>query len=179
MIDYRRAKGAAALLFLLSLASYPGCRSDPPTEPVTTVFVVRHAEKAENGTDPDLSEMGQARARQLRDMLSALPVSALYATEFRRTQQTLSPLAEDRGLPVNQIPAAGTGELVTAIQSHRGGVIVAAGHSNTVPSIVNLLAGTDYQDLDEQDYDNLFVVLVGDFGAKVLQLKFAPELGRE
>jgi broad specificity phosphatase PhoE len=71
--------------------------------PVTTVIVIRHAEKKiePDNPDPDLSPAGQARAQELVRMFSDAGINAIYATQYKRTQQTVKPLADKLGLAVN------------------------------------------------------------------------------
>src|SRR6185436_2612241 len=59
--------------------------------PVTTVILVRHAEKVidPNNSDPDLSPAGQARAQEIVRIFSDAGINAIYATQYRRTQQTV------------------------------------------------------------------------------------------
>jgi phosphohistidine phosphatase SixA len=69
----------------------------PPANPpagVTTLVLVRHAEKADDA-DPDspLSEAGHARARALVPQLAAFKPDVLIVSQRRRTAETLSPLA--------------------------------------------------------------------------------------
>src|SRR5205823_9140645 len=72
----------------------------------STIFIVRHAEKAASGGDnPDLSEAGRARAETLASMLKDAGVSAIYVTEFKRTQQTAAPLAKMLHLDPTIVPA--------------------------------------------------------------------------
>ena len=66
----------------------------PDPEPSTTVFLVRHAEKAKDDPrDPTLSDAGRRRAEALDALLVRVDVTHLFATEYKRTQQTLEPLA--------------------------------------------------------------------------------------
>ena len=68
----------------------------------STIFIVRHAEKAESGgTDPDLSEPGKARAESLANILKDAGITAIYTTEFKRTQETAAPLAKILGIAVD------------------------------------------------------------------------------
>ena len=63
-------------------------------EPVTTVIVVRHAEKAaEPAADPPLTAEGIARAEVLSKLLSTMPVTAILSTDYVRTRSTAAPLA--------------------------------------------------------------------------------------
>src|SRR6266446_2098902 len=69
----------------------------------STILIVRHAEKADATKDPDLSEAGRARSEGLAKTLRDANITAIYATEFKRTQQTAAPLAKALGIsdPIN------------------------------------------------------------------------------
>src|ERR1700730_3001276 len=146
------------------------------SRPVTTVIVVRHAEKniEPSNPDPDLSHAGQARAQELAQMLGDAQVNAIYATQFKRTQQTVKPLADRLGVPVNIIEAKNTQDLVRQIlTTHRGQTIFVAGHNNTAPEIVKALGGGNFPVIPESEFDNMFIVTVYRFGrAKVVKLKY-------
>src|SRR5450759_590657 len=104
--------------------------------PVTTVIMIRHAEKVidPNNPDVDLSPAGQARAQELVRMFGDAGINAIYATQYKRTQETVKPLADRLGLPINQVNSKNTADLVAQIQAqHVGQVIFVAGHNNTVP----------------------------------------------
>jgi phosphohistidine phosphatase SixA len=143
--------------------------------PVTTVLIVRHAEKGSAPpNDPQLTADGQARAQALVRVVGEANVRAIYATEFARTQQTVQPLATQLGLPVRQISASDTDGLVGDILSnHRGEVVVVAGHSNTVPIIIEKLQGGQIPPIAETEFDKLFIVTVYRLRrAKVVQLRY-------
>jgi phosphohistidine phosphatase SixA len=131
----------------------------------TVVFVVRHAE-TEAGADPDpsLSVDGRERAARLARMLSqAQPVrgvDAIFASEFRRTHQTVMPLSETLALPVNLVPSATWNDLAKRItREHRGEYVLVAGSANTVPQLVKALSDTDVA-LREDEYDAMFIIFV-------------------
>jgi phosphohistidine phosphatase SixA len=144
--------------------------------PVTTVIIVRHAEKniEPNNPDPDLSSAGQARAQEIARMFGDSGVQAIYATQYKRTQQTVAPLANRLGLSVSSIDAKQSAELTRRILSNnRGQTIFIAGHNNTVPEIVNILSGENFPIIPESEYDNMFIVTMYRFGkAKVLKVKY-------
>lgn len=146
------------------------------SRPVTTVIVVRHAEKniEPANPDPDLSPAGQARAQELARMFGATGVNALYATQFKRTQQTVKPLADRLGLSAAIVEAKNTQELIRQIlTTHRGQTIIVAGHNNTAPEIVKALGGGDFPVIPENEFDNMFIVTVYRFGrAKVVEIKY-------
>lgn len=140
----------------------------------TTVIVVRHAEKVDSSEDPDLSRTGRERATHLAWLLGESDVSGLFSSQFRRTRQTLAPLAQMLNLPVRTVDASKTGELVEAIIAEFAGkTVIVASHSDRVTEIIEALGGPSVGFLGESEYDNLFVVtLLGDSKSDVLRLKY-------
>jgi broad specificity phosphatase PhoE len=132
------------------------------------VFVVRHAERADTGAppmqgqnDPPLSTLGQARAAKLAWMLGDSGIKAIFATEFRRTQDTALPLAAKLGLTVHRVPSSDTEGLITTLRKeHTEDIVLVVGHSNTLPAIVKALGGPDVT-IADSEYDNLFIVNPG------------------
>lgn len=142
---------------------------------LTTFILVRHAEKAKDGSkNPKLTEAGQKRAERLKKMLETVNVSVIYTTDYNRTRQTVAPIAQSLDIEAQIYQPHDKGILDELKTAHTGEVILMAGHSNTIPAIVNHLIGKEkYQDLEESDYENLFIVTLMDGGtAKVLNLKF-------
>lgn len=160
---------------VVSLIATHESDSDASLRP-TTVFVVRHAEKmSPTARDPDLSPAGHDRARRLGEMLAAVPITGAYASQFKRTQQTLAPLAEARdGVDVKVIDARDPNGLAETIRvDHRGGNVAVAGHSNTVPAVLRALGVEDAPNIADSEYDNLFIVtLTADGGVHLTTLKF-------
>jgi 2,3-bisphosphoglycerate-dependent phosphoglycerate mutase len=150
------------------------------SRPVTTVILVRHAEKVidPNNADPDLSPAGQARAQELVRMFGDAGINALYATQYKRTQETVKPLADKLGLAAVQINSKNTAELVNQIRGqHRGEVIFIAGHNSTVPEIIAALGGPQYPVIPESDYDNLYIVTMYRTGkARVVKMKYGASM---
>lgn len=136
---------------------------------MTTVFVVRHAEKAVDGTkDPALSAAGVAHAARYASLFATgarrQGLAAVYATEFRRTRQTAEAVARPLGLPVKVMPGKDTTALVEDIKRHhRGSAVLVVGHSNTVPDVIRALGGRSVPPLGDADYSRLYVVSVGMF----------------
>jgi len=147
--------------------------------PVTTVILIRHAEKIidPNNPDVDLSPAGQARAQEILRMFGDAGVNAIYATQYKRTQETVKPLADKLGLPFTVVNSKGTAELLAQIRAqHSGQTILIAGHNNTVPDIIAALGGPQYPTIPESEYDNLFIVTVYRTGkAKVVKLKYGSQ----
>ena len=146
------------------------------SRPLTTVILVRHAEKKiePENPDPDLSPEGVVRAQEIARMFGDAGVNAIYATQYKRTQQTVKPLADRIGVRVAVLDSKQTDELVSRIQTtHRGQTIFVAGHSNSVPAIVSVLSAEKFPEIPDNEYDNLFIVTIYRFGkAKVTKLKY-------
>ena len=127
----------------------------------STVFIVRHAEKADDSKDPELSEAGRARAEALANMLRDSKISVIYTTEFKRTQQTAAPLAKALALTVTTLPAENQAALVAKLRTSTATSLV-VGHGNTIPDIIKALGITEPVNIPDRDYDNLFVVVLGE-----------------
>lgn len=74
---------------------------------MTTFLLIRHAAHllgadtiAGHSPGVNLSPLGHEQARQLAERLSALPIKAIYCSPIDRARQTVAPLAERLGLPV-------------------------------------------------------------------------------
>ena len=158
------------------------------SEPVTTVFLVRHAERAEEPRpDPPLTEQGVARSQALARVLSTAGIKAIFTSQFSRTKLTAEPLANKLGItptalslkisPTNprQIAEESTKETVDKILAAGGSVLV-VGHSNSIPDVIKMLGGDVAPAIDEKKFDDLFVVTVFSKGkAKVAHLKYGAE----
>lgn len=136
-----------------------------------TIILVRHAEKClDQGSDPALTPEGLARANVLVRTLDQFQIDRIYSTPFKRTRETARPLAEHVGVHVDETPISKTflEDLASEIVDSSDTTIVVVGHSNTTPTLVNLLAGTSLEDLDEAEYDHLFVVTLAEDGTASL-----------
>ncbi len=134
---------------------------------VTTFIVVRHAEKSmtESSSDPSLAPEGTERASNLAALLKEVNVSAIYSTNYKRTRSTVGPIAEAKSIAIQDYKSLKEAELDEMIKKYSGGTIVIAGHSNTVPGIVNLLIGKEqYKNLDDSNYSSLFIVSLTERG---------------
>jgi broad specificity phosphatase PhoE len=138
------------LFFLFALTAAAG----------PTIFFVRHAEKATTGGDDmDISEAGRVRAESLATLLKDAEISAIYTTEFKRTQQTAAPVAKALHLEPAVISSKDRPALITKLQASSGNVLV-VGHGNTIPDLIKTLGITAPINIADNDYDNLFVVLL-------------------
>ena len=156
--------------FLLLLVLMLGLPASAVAQPA--VFLVRHAERADTASgavpamagapaaDPDLSEAGRARAASLAVALKDANITAIYVTEFKRTQQTAAPLAQALGLAVIIVPASGVAPLVEKLNALPGNALV-VGHSNTVPEVAKALGVKTAVQIPDTEFSDLFVVVRG------------------
>lgn len=150
-------------------------------QPSLTLILVRHSEKKivpPENKDPDLSPAGVARAEELVRMFGDTGISAIYATQYKRTQQTVKPLADKLGLQINQVEAKKTSDLVKQIRSRKPGeIIFVAGHNNTVPEIIAAFGGPQLPIIPETEFNNLYILIVqSDGSARLLQMKYGNPL---
>jgi phosphohistidine phosphatase SixA len=177
------------LLPLLALLLVSQLAFAQTAEPVTTVFLIRHAERAEEPRqDPLLTEKGTARSQELARLLSTAGIKAIFTSQFARTKLTVEPLAKQLGItptaqtlksnPSNprQIAEESTKETVDKIMAHAGGSVLVVGHSNSIPDVIKMLGGDVTPTIDEKKFDDLFVVTVfAKSKAKVTHLKYGSE----
>jgi 2,3-bisphosphoglycerate-dependent phosphoglycerate mutase len=136
-----------------------------------TIFFVRHAEKATTGGDDmDISEAGRARADSLATLLKDAEISAIYTTEFKRTQQTAAPLAKALRVEPAVISSKDQPALIAKLRASSGNVLV-VGHGNTIPDLIKTLGIDTPINIAESDYDNLYIVLLEE-KARMLRLHF-------
>lgn len=147
------------LLFSLLISLFSFAQSNTETT-ITKIIVVRHAEKADDGTkNPPLSPEGIQRAERLSTMLSDLKVDKLYATPFLRTNQTLTPLSKKFNIPIDNYDASDITFAEQLLQKEKGKTIVIAGHSNSSPTLVNRLIKKElYQKLDESVFSKIWIL---------------------
>jgi broad specificity phosphatase PhoE len=153
---------APALVVLLLVSM---CLLAVPTFAASTIFLVRHAERADSdgrvSSDPGLSAEGRTRALHLAQELKDAKIAAIFTSEYQRTQQTAAPLAKSLGIHPEIVPGKDVSSLIARIRATSGNVLV-VGHSNTLPQIVKALGISTPVIMTEADYDNLFVVLAGE-----------------
>jgi phosphohistidine phosphatase SixA len=172
MLSLQRATATALLSVAMfgSGACATAAASDPPVIPdgrnETTVYLIRHAEKAsDTEEDPSLSEIGHARAESLAVQLRDSGVNLIITTDLRRTQQTAAPLAKLRHINPIIIPIGKSVDdhikrILSEIEKHQGATILIVGHNNTIPKIAERLAGGHIGDMCADEYANLLIIVL-------------------
>jgi len=150
-----------------------------------SVIVLRHAEKAaEGGQDPQLSARGRERAAEVARLLAKVQPTAIYASNFLRTQETVAPLAAATGVRVTTVPASEQDRLVEACKALEDGqTLVVCGHSNTVPKLLRALgaepAALDAkQNIPDDAYTRVYILTLPPKASsgvpQLLELALAP-----
>ena len=100
--------------------------------PITTVYIVRHAERADDSANTPLSAAGRARAQELVHVLGNDDLDAVFVTNLTRTQQTGAPLAAARGIMAEQYPASDPQSVVNTILTDQLDAALLRGGENGV-----------------------------------------------
>ena len=125
-----------------------------------TVFIVRHAERADTSADSLLSAAGHARAARLGAILKDAGLTQIYTTNLQRTVQTAAPLAAALGLMPTELPVSDLDALISRLKSATPqDRVLVVGLSNTVPQILRRLGVAVAVTIADAEYDNLFIAL--------------------
>ncbi|HEX6278947.1 MAG TPA: phosphoglycerate mutase family protein [Pyrinomonadaceae bacterium] len=129
-----------------------------------TIILIRHAEKADaSSQDPELSAEGKQRAERLVKVAGKYKPGGFYSTNFKRTRDTLAPLAAKRKKSVEIYDARKPADLLDTIMKSRYKRHIVSGHSNTIPGLANLITKKDvFKNLDEPEYGVMWVIRIKD-----------------
>lgn len=171
----RRTLRCLTALLLSAIISSMAWATPPAADaasPSTTVYLVRHAEKAD-GDDPTLSPAGQTRAIALAHVLADAGLAAVFVTDTRRSRDTAAPVAAATGLAATRYDARDARALATTVRAdHAGQAVLVVGHSNTLDDLATAFGAHGLADLDESQYDRLYVVQAGDGDVRLLRLRY-------
>jgi broad specificity phosphatase PhoE len=125
----------------------------------TRIYVVRHAEKAMDGSkDPELTLLGEERAKALASVLRNRKIERIYATETKRTEGTAKPLAELMNKPILHYSNDTMPQFIIKILDSAVNTLI-VGHSNTVLKILlDMGLNPIIKEIGDNDYDNIFIV---------------------
>ncbi|HVL40827.1 MAG TPA: phosphoglycerate mutase family protein [Brevundimonas sp.] len=134
-----------------------------------TVYLVRHAEKADASADPVLSEAGQERAATLAAAMTDVHPGHIFTSPLQRTRLTAEPTAAYHSVTIEPVGFDGGAAAHVAAIAERvralpdDAVVLIVGHSNTVPLIARALGYAEAADMPECEYDRMTMLhLAGD-----------------
>ena len=162
----RPSEGAAA--------AAPRTDGATPDTSVTTIVLVRHAERDDRfvGSDPPLNGEGHARAGALAHVLQDFGISSIYVTEFTRTRETAEPLAKLLGDSLRVLLGQDFAtQAARIVRENRGRAALVVGHSNTVPQLIEALMGAKVA-FGHDAFDPIYVVVLYPGGSKLLRLNY-------
>ena len=132
-----------------------------------TIVLVRHVEKDSSPTadkvDPELSAEGKARAERLAKVVKRYKPHEIFSTPFKRTRGTAEPTAKRRKKEIQTYDPAKPADLVNKIMDPASKTVhyLVVGHSNTIPSLANLLAKKEiFRNLLESEYGVIWVIRI-------------------
>ena len=139
-------------VFIVMLFLFSACTSK--------YYIVRHGERLNNTDTTSLSPQGHQRAIALKDLLLNKKIDYIYASKFKRTQQTAQPLAEVLGKPIIIYSPDTTEAVAERLERYSGSNILVVGHSDNIPEFVHVLAHESISPIPVDDFDNLYIVEV-------------------
>ena len=148
-------------------------------ELLTSIILVRHAEKDTLKKNQPLTEQGHQRAKTLANMLKNSGITTIYTTQYLRTQQTVQPLCDMLNKQY-QIQPAGDNindhvkDLTeTILLHHTGETVLVSSHSNVIPKIIRSFGIDTTFTIGDGEYDNLYIITKSSLGsARLAHLDF-------
>ena len=151
MIKTMRLKISLILLCCLTFSA------TTKAQEITTIYLVRHAEKVDSSRNSGLTELGKLRAQAFSKLLQGAQLTHVFSTPFIRTRDTAAPTALMHQLEIEEYDADKAAQFASKLRTLPGTVLV-VGHSNTIPDLVNRLTGENFEALDERVYDKVYIV---------------------
>ncbi len=144
-----------------------------PAGAVRVLYIVRHADRLDH-KDPNspINEKGLIRSYELARVLTHVKVTAAFVTDVERTQQTARPTLQSKGLVPAVLPRNDLDLLHQRLEGLAADTttLVVQHHSN-VPTVLKRLGVTGVDEILEDDYANLFLLVLDD-GPKAKLLTF-------
>ena len=150
------------------------------SQATTTVIFVRYADvTSDDAENPGLSPGGQRRAAELARVVGAVNVvagvHAIFATQFRDSQETAEPLSNLLQLPVQVIDTENVRGLRDLIlREYKGRIVLIVTNRTALPLLIKRFNGSkNLPEMADDEYDNLYIVSIPWYGkVKTLRLKY-------
>ena len=145
-------------LVLLTIACVAD--ADIPEPQSFTLYLVRHAEKLQDGSrDPLLTEAGKSRAESLSLWLKDKRIRDIWSTDYQRTRSTAKPLIQAQGSELKLYDPRQLQQFGEQLLNNQVNALV-VGHSNTTPELARVLCKCEIEAMDETEYDRLISILI-------------------
>lgn len=175
----RKLSLLVSLLIITAAQVFTNVSFAAEQEAYTRIIIFRHAPKIENPSpleDLGLNEEGLRRAEGLTELGSHYKISGIYSTNFKRTIDTVLPLANKADVKVDTKigPVDFQGYLNDILANHKNKTVVVVGHSNTVPGLVNhMVPDANLENLEHDAYDDIFIVkYYGSGHSELMKMKY-------
>lgn len=173
----RRRRIVAAAIFLVFALTLAWVFESQAT---TTVLFVRYGELAGGDSgNPGLSPAGRARAAELARVVGDIDViagvDAIFATQFRSTQETAESLAERLQIPVQVVDSGNIDGLEQMIlREYKGKIVLVISDREAIPALIQAFHGSKkLPPMSDAEHDNLYIVSIPWHGkVKTLRLKY-------
>jgi broad specificity phosphatase PhoE len=154
----------------------------------TTVLFVRHADTDlfVDGDNPGLNARGVLRAEELANFVEDIDVvagvDAIYASEFKRTQQTANAVARRLELDMNVAnPYDVENFMASVLRDHKGEIVLVVTHADAIAPLIEELHGSkNVPEIAADEYDNFYIVTIPNYGkVKTLRLHYGMRASDE
>ena len=157
----------------LLLAGLMGAAAIAPASAQQAVILVRHAEQALVGGmmdgDPPLTEDGTRRAKSLATVLKDSGATAVYATQYVRSQDTAGPIAAALGRQVTLVAKDDLPALAERLRSqHAGETVLVVAHSDTIPALLKLWGHPQPTEIGKTEFNSMWLVVPRPAGPPVV-----------
>ncbi|MGD2166800.1 MAG: phosphoglycerate mutase family protein [Gammaproteobacteria bacterium] len=184
----RRKRWWTAISVLTYIAVAFGLAWFFESQATTTVLFVRHADTDTymQGDNPGLNARGFTRAEELADFIEDIDViagvDAIYASEFKRTQQTADAVARRLELEVLLAnPYDVEAFMADVLRNHKGEIVLVVTHSDAIAPLIEELHGSkNVPEIAADEYDNFYIVTIPNYGkVKTLRLHYGTRPASE
>lgn len=178
----RKRRLVYSLIFILIVTGFVWFLKQRST---TTILIVTHAEVEAGVENPGLSPAGRIRANELFRVLGNMHVTdsvdAVFATRWRRTQETAEPLSAGVNRPLQIINAAEPGKVYELLQEdYKGQIVLLVVDPDDVQALLAKFSGDEVLiPIANGEHDSIYIVSVPWFGKeKTLQFHYGrPYIG--
>ena len=135
------------------------CPSQTAAEKSYSLYLVRHAEKAEAPKqDPELTEKGHKTAQAFAAYLQDKNITRVFSTNYKRTIQTAEHFTKPRRILIQKYNPSDLAGFAKQLLDMTDTTYI-VGHSNTTPTLIALLGGVATP-IEEHEYGQIYELKV-------------------